>query len=141
MDINFDNVVLDQEYSVSIGDNPTMAQGNKLLANIFEITFMTSLNDSLLSYGYGADGVGVIRTGFNPNDLQSIASMVKVASDNTVLMMKADQNNISKTEKIVSAYVDNVNKVQDNVSVNIRIIPEEYEQQYMIPGIILTLPL
>lgn len=144
MDINFDNITINGEYSVSIGSNPAIAQGNRLVANIFEITLMTNINDSLLSNGYGGNGVVAIKTGFDPNDLQSIASMVKVACDNAVMMMKADQTNITnipKIEKISSAYVIEVNKIRDKVAICINIIPEEYEPQYIEPGLRLTLPL
>jgi DNA-dependent RNA polymerase auxiliary subunit epsilon len=145
MDIEYKNVI-DQtgDFYVEIEENPMSVSGNRLVADIFEMTFMTSLNDSLLSYGYGANGINIVKTGYDPNDTQSIASMMKMACDNTVLIMKADQATDQRTpsiEKVSAAYVDEVNKQQDRVYVKIRIVPEEYEPQYAPSGITLTLPL
>lgn len=145
MDINFTNIRTgDGDFFVRIDDIPTIAVGNKVLANIFEITFMTNTNDSLMSYGYGGDGVGTVSNSYDPNDLQSIAAAIKVACDNTVDAMKVDQaydSNTPATEKIVSARVVNVTKNSDAVLVSIDIIPEEYDGGPVGQPIILTLPL
>lgn len=144
MDINFTNVKINGDFSVRIDDIPTAVSGNRALANIFEVTFLTNLNDSLLSYNYGGDGVGVVSKSYDPNDLQSIAAAVKVACDSTVLVMQADQTadqSIPPTEKIVSAKVITVNKTADSVYVSIDIIPEEYDAGPVKKAIVLTLPL
>ena len=145
MDINFTNIKTgDGDFFVRIDDIPTIATGNKVLANIFEITFMTNTNDSLMSYGYGGDGIGTVSNSYDPNDLQSIAAAIKVACDNTVDAMKIDQSydpNIPPTEKIVSARVINVTKNSDAVLVSMDIVPEEYDGGTIARPIILTLPL
>lgn len=144
MDINYNNVVDQNGFSVRIDDIPTSVSGNKSLANIFEITFLTNMNDALMSYGYAGDGSGTISRSYDPNDLQSIAAAVKVASDNTVSVMQIDQasdSTIPATEKIVAAKVINVNKTVDTVYVSINITPEEYDNGVTQAPIILTLPL
>ena len=144
MDINFDNVRVGGEFSIKIDDIPIAATGNKLLANIFEITFLTNLNDSLMSYGHGGDGVGTVSKSYDPNDLQSIAAAVKVARDNTVTAMQIDQSfdpSIPATEKIVSAKVISVKKSGDMTTVAIDILPEEFDSGPVQQPVILTLPL
>jgi intracellular sulfur oxidation DsrE/DsrF family protein len=145
MDINFNNILtVDGDFLIRIDDIPIKVEGNRALANIFEITFLTNVNDSLMSYGYGGDGVGTVSKSYDPNDLQSIAAAIKVACDNTVTAMQIDQSfdtSIVATEKIVSARVMTVTKTSDRVSVSIDIIPEEYDSGTAQQPIVLTLPL
>lgn len=131
-DINFTNILDSPEgFEISMGQNPLAATGNKLLANIFEVTFMTNISQSLLSNGYGGDGVETISMAFNPNDIESMSALIKIAVDNTVSVMKNDQDQygtkIPATERIVSAEIIKVEKVSDRVYATIKITPEEYE--------------
>ena len=145
MDIAFSNVMLNGVFSVNIGANPISVSGNALVANIFEITFMTNLNDSLMSFGYGGDGVNTIKMAYDSNDPQSIAAMVKIAMDNTVSAMIADQaanpKDIPTTEQIDSASLVSITKVDDQVRVIMKIIPVEWEPQYLGSGLTVSLPL
>lgn len=143
MDINFTNTK-DNGFEVRLDDIPTSCIGNQVMANIFEITFLTNLNDSLMSYGHGGDGVKTIGREYDPNKLQDIAAAVKVSSDNTVAVMKIDQNSdntIPATEKIVSASVVSVTKDLDQVAVVINLIPEQFDNPSAPQPLFLTLPI
>ena len=146
-DINFVND-LTSGYFVVIGRNPRSAIGNKLIANIFQITFMTNINDALLSGGYGGNGLQTMRAGItestSPNtaDLSFISTLVKIAVDDTVRQMLSDQaslgNTIPPEERIASASLDSLIKEQDHVSASIRIIPEVSQA---VPAELLTVTL
>lgn len=142
MDIHFNNL-LDNGFDVSIEDIPPMATGNQLVANIFEVTFLTNLNASLMTFGYGGNGIDIVSRSYDPNDEQSIAAAIKVACDNTVVSMKADQYadpSMPANEKIASANVMSVNKKQDRVSVSVNIVPEKIDNT-IGDQIILVIPL
>ena len=132
-DINFENLNSSSEggFYVNTGSNPRVVTGNRLLVNIFEITFMTSVNQSLLSDGYGGNGLYTISLGFDPNDIQSISAVIQIACDNTVSSMKVDQANFGSevplTERISSASIQSITKNLDIVEATIKIVPEEYE--------------
>ena len=130
-DINFTNRIDSEGFRTEIGVDPTMASGNKLLANIFEITFLTNINESLLANGYGGNGINTLGVTINNNDIQSISAMIKIAIDNTVAVMIPDQSQygdlIDPTERIVSADIKSIEKISENVSVDINIVPEQYE--------------
>jgi len=149
-DINFVNDSGDAGYSVVIGRNPRAATGNKLIANIFQITLMTNINDSLLSGGYGGNGLQTMRAGITENtstntaDLSFISTLVKIAVDDTVRQMLCDQtalgNAIPPEERIASASLDSLVKDQDRVSAVIRVVPETFQE--VSPELLtVTLPL
>lgn len=144
MDIHFTNIINDGGFEVNIDDMPPIAKGNQLIANMFEVTFLTNLNTSLMSFGYGGNGVDIISRSYDPNDTQSIAAAVKVACDNTVIVMQADQYAdpaIPSTEKIVSAKVVSINKDRDRVSVSINIVPEQMDNGASSGALNLVIPL
>ena len=135
-DINFENLNSSSEggFYINIGTNPKVVTGNRLLANIFEVTFMTNMNQSLMSFGYGGDGLYTINLGYDPNDLQSLGAIIQIANDNTVATMLQDQAQfgleVPAIERIVSASVDSVTKELDLVTAKIKLVPEEYETIY-----------
>ena len=92
MDINFVNNISQEDFDITITENPLSATGNKLLANIFEITFLTDTSDTALSNGYGGNGLNIIGSNYNSNDTQSTSALVKIALDNTVRAMREDQD-------------------------------------------------
>ena len=143
-DISFINIITGSGFSTNIGINPKAVTGNQLLANIFEITFMTNITDSLLSNGHGGNAINTISKGYNTNDLQSLSAMVKIAIDETVSVMTEDQDKygslIPNTEKLQSASLQTITKVSDQVSITIKIIPEEYEVQ-TVDSLLVVLPL
>ena len=130
-DIQFKNNITSQDFSVSIGIDPVRVSGNRLLANIFEITFLTNINEALLSNGFGGNGINTVGIGYDTNDLQSLSALIKISIDNTVAVMLPDQaqygNLIDPTEKLVSANIESVTKEEDRVFVRIRIVPEQYD--------------
>ena len=142
-DIAFINVGTGSGFHTETGVYPTSVSGNALLANIFELTFMTDLNMSLMSFGYGGDSTQTIKLAYDSNDMQSISAMIKIAIDNTVLIMVSDQNanpGIPDTELIQSASLVSISKNTDVVSTVISIVPVAYEPQYIASGISLLLP-
>ena len=129
-DINFINKKTVDGFLIEIGSNPSSATGNRLMANIFEITYATSINSSLLSNGYGGDGNNLMSS-VNREDFESASAVAKIASDNTVAAMKADQDKygelIPDTEKIKRADIKDINQVGDRVFVTINLVPEAYD--------------
>ena len=144
MDIEYKNVKANGYFDINIDPMAQGVIGNRLLANIFEMTFLTNINDSLMSFGYGGGGTSYVKISYDPNDLQSIAAAMKVACDTTVMMMKSDQDaypSIPVNERILSASVVSVDKVVDTTYVTLSITPEESDQNPDPNALILTLPL
>lgn len=145
IDIQYLNVSSNGNFDISIPDNPNGVTGNRLLANIFEVCLLTNVENSLLSNGFGGNGTAFMSMNFDPNDVQSIAGMMQVALDYTVTTIKNDQNSFGQTlpleERIDSASIVNIEKDGENVMVQIKIIPEVFEPQYLGTGIIVSLPL
>jgi len=143
-DIGFNNNIADDGFFISIGVDPLRVSGNKLLANIFEITFLTNINEALLSNGYGGNGINTVGIGYDANDTQSLSALVKIAIDNTVSVMIPDQaqygNLIDPTEKLLSASIDSVEKDGDRVFVKINVTPEAFDDP-TDDTIIVALPL
>lgn len=129
MDMDFVNNTTDNDFDILISENPLGVTGNKLLANIFEITFLTNSSDAVLSNGYGGNGLNIIGNNYNSNDTQSTSALIKIALDNTVRSMREDQDETLSpaTELIESAEIISIIQDGDKVDVSIKIIPVEYE--------------
>lgn len=145
VDLQYLNVSADGDFYISLPDNPNGVTGNRLLANIFEVCLLTNVENSLLSNGFGGNGTSMMALNYDPNDLQSIAAMLQVVLDYTVATIKADQNSfgqsLPKEERIDSASLVNVSKDGENVAIQIKVVPEVYEAQFLGTGIIVSLPL
>ena len=129
-DINFANTVdSNGDYVISSQDGMVYASGNKLLANMFEITFLTNKSDSVL-ISDGGNGFKIIGNNYNGGDLQSMAALVKITIDNTMKALLADQleSNSLNTEKIESAELTDIYNENDHVTIVIKITPIEFDK-------------
>ena len=126
MDTSITSVIDDKgNIEFDVADNMGVVTGNRALSNRFAVTLLTKTSESLLAYGYGGNiQQGLIQAG---GDASGTAAAVKSASDQTVAVMKTDQDGLAKTEQIDTAEVESVDKVLDRVFISIRIIPVELD--------------
>jgi len=108
------------------------ATGNKLLANIFEKTFLTNvrLNDVFgdISGGNAIDFVG---RSFNPDDVGTVAALVAEAVDETVKSIQNDPASATRpaSERLESADIIEIEStIENNIAVRIQVVPEERVQ-------------
>jgi len=120
-------------FNVALGDNPRSVSGNRALLNRFEITFLTKrrefqVGDDVVIDPYGGDSDKYINKPYVLRNNQSIAGSVKVAVDQTVISMKADEpDGLPETERIDRAEILGVIVVNDVVTASIRVFPVEIE--------------
>ena len=120
-------------FQISLTDNPQSVTGNRALLNRFEITFLTKRrkyfsDGQTITDPYGGDAVKFISIPRIINDNQGISAAVSAAVDQTVESMKSDEpSNIPDTEKLDKAELSEINVIDDQVFVKIRVYPVEAE--------------
>jgi hypothetical protein len=87
---------LTKGFQVTIGDNPQEVIGNRLLLNIFEITFLTTkrsfvYDGEAIKDPYGGDAEQTIGRQSVLADPQSISAAIIIAINETVKNMKLDE--------------------------------------------------
>jgi hypothetical protein len=124
---------LTQDFSVTIGDNPQEVYGNRLLLNIFEITFLTKkrqfvYNKEVIIDSYGGDAEKIINKQNVFLDSQSLSAALIITINETVKSMQSDETEFTpKTEKIEKAELVSVDIINYTVYATIRIYPIEVE--------------
>jgi len=124
---------LTQDFSVTIGDNPQEVYGNRLLLNIFEITFLTKkrqfvYNKEVVIDPYGGDAEKIINKQNVFLDSQSLSAALIITINETVKSMQSDETEFTpKTEKIEKAELVSVDIINYTVYATIRIYPIEVE--------------
>jgi hypothetical protein len=124
---------LTQDFSVTIGDNPQEVYGNRLLLNIFEITFLTKkrqfvYNKEVVIDPYGGDAEKIINKQNVFLDSQSLSAALIITINETVKSMQSDETEFTpKTEKIEKAELVSVDIINYTVYATIRIYPMEVE--------------
>ena len=124
---------LTQDFSVTIGDNPQEVYGNRLLLNIFEITFLTKkrqfvYNKEVIIDSYGGDAEKIINKQNVFLDSQSLSAALIITINETVKSMQSDETEFTpKTEKIEKAELVSVDIINYTVYATIRIYPMEVE--------------
>jgi len=144
MDLDF-ATDLTEGFQIDVGTNPQGVSGNRALVNQFEIVFLTTSRQYLMSQydptsQTSADTIVIDTFGGNAdkflsvpnavNDLSSITAAVNSALDQTIKSIKDMQNSlpgISNTEKLSSARMNTLTVVLDQVFAVIEIIPMQYE--------------
>lgn len=120
-------------FQLSIGDSPQEVYGNRLLMNIFEITFLTAkkyfiYNGMEVVDGYGGDADNLVNRNSVLSDVNSLSASMIVAINETVKSMQSDEkDDTPPTEKILNAELMNLQIDGDTVYANIRIYPAEVE--------------
>lgn len=129
MDIDFITDLSSGSFEITLGDNPIAVTGNRALLNRFEITLLTMrrqflLGDTIVVDNYGGDAHKFISQPAVLNDVKSIDASLTTAIDMTVSSMQNDQvSTIDDTEKIASAELLSINKVQDMITASIQVVP------------------
>jgi len=125
----------EEGFQIEISDNPGKISGNRLLVNIFEITFMTErkrffMEDSTETVeNFGGNAFSHLGSPRVLSDVQAIAASINIVTNQTVKDMKADEkNNTPATERIDKAEVLSVDTVDGVVTATIRIYPVETER-------------
>lgn len=133
-DIDFKNL-FNEDFTVDVGIEPKIATGNKLLANIFEITMLTNVryykvNNNIVSDNFGGGALGLLgRTVGMDSNYQSLYGILQIIIDKTVDSILVDQDKAAfkdPTERLESASIIAISSIGENVSVNIRLVPEKY---------------
>ena len=120
-------------FQISLTDNPQVVSGNRALLNRFELTLLTKRrkyfsNNKTITDNYGGDAGKFIGIPRIINDNQGIAAAVSAAVDQTVESMKSDEpSNLPDTEKLDKAELTEINIIDDQVFVKIRVYPVETE--------------
>ena len=123
---------IDNGFEISLGDNPTLATGNKFLSNRFTITFLTNIkqylyNDTVVTDSYGGDALKYVGQPQALNNIQSIATSITVAMNKTIDSIKGSQSTvIDPTEKLANATLISVSVQNDKVYATIQLFPVTY---------------
>ena len=130
-DIDYDRSFVNG-FTIVFSDNPGKITGNRLLLNIFEITFMTERrrflmgDDSVIADNYGGEAqikLGVPRV---LADHQAISAAINIITNQTVKDMRADEKvDTPATEKIDKAEVLSVDSISGVITATIRVYPVE----------------
>jgi hypothetical protein len=125
---------LTKGFQVTIGDNPQEVTGNRLLLNIFEITFLTKkrsfvYNDEVVQDPYGGDAEQTIGRQSVLADSQSLSAAIIIAINETVKNMKLDETpSTPLTERIDRAELLSLDIIDDIVTAQIQVFPVETEK-------------
>lgn len=122
---------LRENFQISLTDNPQVVTGNHALLNRFEITLLTKRrkflsNSKTIIDNYGGDASKFIGIPRIINDNQGISAAISAAIDQTVESMKSDEpTNLPDTERLDKAELTEINIIDDQVFVKIRVYPVE----------------
>lgn len=125
---------LTEGFQVTIGDNPQEVTGNRLLLNIFEITFLTKkryfvYNEETIRDDYGGDAENTVGHPGVLADPQSMSAAIILALNETVESMKSDETDATDpTERIDRAELVSLNIVNDVVMAQIQVFPVETQK-------------
>ena len=125
---------LTQGFQVTLGENPQEVTGNRLLLNIFEITFLTKkryfvYNGETIKDSYGGDAEQTIGRQGVLVDPQSMSAAIIIAINETVKDMKLDEvQSTPLTERIDKAELLSIDIVGDVVTAQIQVFPVETEK-------------
>jgi len=127
MDINFEREVSGTDVVYLTARDPRAAFGNKKLANIFEINFLTQSRRNDVFGARGGNALSILGAHYSTSDLQSMAALITTMIDATVNQMKEDQEaiNVPPTERILDAKLTHLVGSGKYIYVNIHMIPEE----------------
>jgi hypothetical protein len=148
-DIDFKNLA-GEDFTIDVGVEPRVASGNKLLANIFEVTMLTNIryysnSNNIIADNFGGNAIQLLGATINSsNNYQSLYGIIQIIVDRTVDSILNDQNSLTikdPTERLVSASIVDISNIRDSVSVNIKIVPEEYELNIDPNGLFINIPL
>jgi hypothetical protein len=120
-------------FSVSTGENSQEVSGNRLLLNIFEITFLTKkkqfvYGDEEVVDPYGGDAERLVNKQNVLNDTQSMSAALIIAINETVKNMQDDESKETPaTEKISKAELVGITIIEDSVYAIIQVFPVEAE--------------
>lgn len=135
MDIDFHTLVdiISNDVSIDVGNQAV--SGNRQLMNQFEVVFLTSWKDfyspeadSTNTDSFGGNFLGISGS-MNTGNPQSVMSSIKVAVDNTVASIRAEQENmdLDKTELLQNAEIESLDIVKGMVFCKIRVTPQQVQ--------------
>ena len=123
-------------FSIEIGPNPNIVNGNRFLVNLFEVLLLSSIQ----SFVYDGTIVEVTNVGDLENmvcddniafNKEALTMSVINAINRTVLSLKASENEKTpNTERIKSASLTDITTNEDRLSVSIKILPVEVEKGF-----------
>lgn len=127
-DINFSRK-FDSSGNVVYSIGNQAATGNKLMANVFEKTFLSNIKfNDIFGKPYGGNALDFIGRTYNPDDIDTLIAMVAISIDQTVKAMTSDVNNNYRpnTEKLQSASLVSVDVTKESAAaVRIKLVPIE----------------
>ena len=123
-------------FSIEIGPNPNIVNGNRFLANLFEVLLLSNIQ----SFVY--DGIVIEET--NVGDLENMVCDDNIAFNKealtmsiinainrTVASLKASENEKTpNAERIKSALLTDIITNEDGLNVSISILPVEIEKGF-----------
>jgi len=137
-----------EDFAMDVGIEPKFATGNKLLANIFEITLLTniryySFGDEIVRESFGGNGLNILGRTYTNENTDSLSGAIQTIIDRTIESILEDQEKSSirtATERLETASLLELQIIGENVSLKIKVVPEEYEEKY-IDNLSIVLPL